>query len=206
MQIDPKYRIIAGMIGGAGVAMLGLQLGLRLQAGAGLGQALWSMARFFTILTNLLMTASFLTIAVTGRRLAYGWMGMLTISMIMVGLVYHLMLAHLFSFSGLRWLTDQAFHTIFPAMMLWFWLMEVTRHEPRTARPFLWLSWPAIYAVYALLRGFAEGRAAYPFMDAAQIGWIAVAGNLALMVLVFTVLAFGLHLTGRAMPLRRDQA
>ena len=204
--MDQKYRITAGLIGAIGLAALGVQLGLRLGRGQSLGPALWSMAGFFTILTNLLMTATMLTIAATGRRLPFGWMSMVTLSMIMVGLVYHTILAQHFSFSGLRWWVDMALHSILPALMLWFWLMETSRNDPRGGQPLWWLLWPAGYAVYALVRGALTGRYPYPFLNLDELGAGAVALNMAGMVAVFAALAYALNAIGQAMPLRAPYA
>ncbi len=202
VQMDPKYRITAGLIGAIGLAALVAQLGLRLQHGQTLLAALWGMAGFFTILTTLLMAATMLTIAITGKRLPFGWMSMLTMSMMMVGLVYHTLLAHHFVFTGLRWWTDHALHSILPAFMLWFWLMETSRHDPRGGWPLLWLGWPAAYALYAMLRGWLTGRYPYPFLNVTHLGLEAVAINLAVLIGAFIVLAFALNLIGQSMPLR----
>ncbi len=204
--MDPKYRITAGLIGAMGLAAILAQLGLRLGRGQELLTALWSMAGFFTILTNALMAATMLRIAVTGQRLSFGWMSMVTLSMIMVGLVYHGLLAHLVAFTGLRWWVDQALHSILPALMLWFWLMETTRHEPRTGQPLTWLIWPVLYAVYAIARGWLSGRYPYPFLNPDRIGWAAVGMNMAGLLVAFAALAYALHIIGRQMPLRDQRA
>lgn len=200
--MDPKYRITAGLIGCIGVLVLGTQITLSLNLGRGPFMTLWALAGFFTILTNVLMAATMLTVAVTGRRLSFGWMTMVTQSMIVVGLVYHLLLAHLFNFSGINWWTDQALHTILPALMLWFWLMETTRHEPRGGQPLLWLIWPAGYAVFAMARGALTGWYPYPFLDIGQLGLGAVAVNMAAIVAAFAVLGYALNALGQRMPLR----
>lgn len=204
--MDPKYRIVAGVIGALGVAALVAQLGLRLGRGQGLLTALWGMAGFFTIVTNALMAGTMLRIAATGQRLSFGWMSMVTLSMIMVGLVYHGLLAHLVAFAGLRWWVDQALHSILPALMLWYWLMETTRHDPREGKPLTWLIWPAAYGVYAIVRGALSGRYPYPFLNVDRLGLAQVALNMAGMVLAFGVLAYALYVVGRAMPLRDQRA
>ncbi len=201
--MDHKYRITAGLIGGIGALALLTQIWLNLaRDGQGLGATLWALAGFFTILTNALMAATLLTIATTGRRLSFGWMTMVTMSMIVVGLVYHLMLAHLYNFSGLTWWTDQAFHSILPALMVWFWLMETTRNAPRGGQPVWWLIWPAGYAAYALGRGALTGWYPYPFLDVGALGAGAVAVNVAGLVLAFAALGVALNAIGQRMPLR----
>lgn len=204
--MDPKYRITAGLIGTIGVIALGSQLGFRLERGQPLGVAVWSMAGFFTILTNVLMAATMLTIAATGRRLSFGWMSMVTLSMIMVGLVYHVLLAQHMSFTGRRWWIDQALHTILPAFMLWYWLMESSRNGVRGGQPLFWLAWPAAYGVYALLRGAIGGRYPYPFLNVATLGMAQVAVNMAILVAFFALFAYLLNAIGRRMPLRSQDA
>lgn len=200
--MDPKYRITAGLIGMIGLTALGAQLGLRLARGESLLVALWGMVGFFTILTNLLMSATMLRIAATGKRLPFGWMSMVTVSMVMVGLVYHTLLAHLFTFTGLRWWIDQALHSILPAFMLWFWLMETSRYEPRGGNPLLWLCWPAAYTLYILLRGTLTGYYPYPFLNIGRIGLAAAVTNMAGLIVAFAALAFVLNIIGQRMPLR----
>ncbi len=201
--MDQKYRITAGLIGAIGALALIAQVGINLaRDGQGLGATLWALAGYFTILTNTLMAASFLTIAASGKRLSFGWMTMLTMSMVVVALVYHIMLAHLYHFTGLNWWTDQAFHTILPALMLWFWLMETTRNPPRGGQPLWWLIWPAGYAVYAMLRGLATGWYPYPFLDLGALGPGPVAINMLGLVAGFAALGFALNALGQRMPLR----
>ncbi|MCC5991409.1 MAG: Pr6Pr family membrane protein [Rhodobacteraceae bacterium] len=204
MPIDPKYRVVAGVIGALGVAALGAQIGLNMARwNMGAIAVIWALAGFFTILTNALMAATMLWIAASGQRAAFGWMSMLTMSMIMVGLVYHLLLAHLYNFAGLAWWTDHAFHTILPALMAWFWLTETARIPPRGGRPLFWLIWPAGYAVYALLRGALSGWYPYPFINAAELGLGALVLNVTGLLAAFAVFAFGLNALGRRMPLRQ---
>jgi len=206
LAMDPKYRIIAGLIGTLAVLALVAHIALR-SSRSGLVSALWWSGGYFTILTAGLTAASFLLIAWTGRRLPYGWMGMLTMSMIMVALVYHVMLAHLFSPQGVRGWTNQAFHTFLPAAILWFWLMEVTRNGPRvTARPLTWIIWPMGYGVYVLVRGAFTGWYPYPFLNVARLGWDGVLPNLAGILAAFVALAYLMDYLGPRMPLRDQRA
>lgn len=201
--MDPKYRITAGLIGGLGALALVTQVGLNMaRDDRGIIAVLWGLAGFFTILTNALMTASFLRIAITGARLSFGWMTMLTMSMIVVGVVYHVLLAPDLTFTGLNWWTDQAFHSLLPALMLWFWLMESTRHAPRDGHVLWWLIWPAGYAVYALVRGLVTGWYPYFFIDIERSGAALVAGYVVGLVAAFAVLGFVLKAIGQRMPLR----
>ncbi len=201
--MDSRFRIIAGVIGLAGAMALATQVTLNVgRSGLGVAPVVWALSGYFTILTNLLVTGSFLWIAVTGRRLSYDWMSMLTTAMILVGVVYHLMLAHLYNFTGLSRVTDQMFHTVMPALTLWFWLMETTRNSPRAGRPLSWLAWPTLFAIAALLRGALSGWYPYPFVDPVAGSWAAVGMALAGFVAATAALALLLNRIGQNMPLR----
>lgn len=203
-KIEPKLRVVAGVICIGGLYALGTQIQLSMSLlGSGPLTALWVLIEYFTILTNILMTATFAVIAVLGRRMPYGWMTLLTLSMIMVGAIYHALLADLRVMAGVAWWVDQTFHTLMPVAMLWFWLTEVTRHNPRNGRPVLWLIWPMAFVVYALVRGTFTGSYPYPFLDVGVLGWFRIGGNVAAMTAIFAALAFALHALGQIMPLRR---
>lgn len=202
MKLDHKYRVVAGCIGALALVALIVQFWLTTLRLGSLRQAVWFLLGYFTILTNMLGAGLFLIMAATGRRLSFSWMSMLTLSMLIVALVYHTLLAHLTTLVGLRWWVDQAFHTIVPAFTLWFWLMDSTRHDPRDGQVTFWLLWPTSYAVYALARGGFTGQYAYPFIDVNALGVPVVLVNMALLVSGFAVLGLALKLLGRAMPLR----
>ncbi len=201
-RIDPKYRIIAGLIGALGLAALATQVWVNAGRAGGLLVVLWGLAGFFTILTNTLVTGSMLLMALTGRRLSYDWMSMLTVSMVAVAVVFHVVLADLFFPAGLRWYTNEAFHTVMPAATVWFWLMETSRNPSRRGQPLRWLIWPALFGAYALTRGALTGWYPYPFLNVLHLGPASVAVNVAWLAAGFLAVSLLLHAIGQRMPLR----
>ena len=200
-RMDPKYRKIAGAIGLLALAALAAQ-SVVLMPGRTLSQVLWRLSGAFTILTNALVAVTMLRVAITGQRASFGWMSMLTMSIIMVGAVYHALLADLRTLTGLAWWADHGLHTLVPVAMAWFWLMEVARVDPRHGRPWLWLLWPMGFLVYALVRGKLTGRYVYPFLNVERIGWDGVALYVLGIGAIFAALAFGMAALGRRMPRR----
>jgi hypothetical protein len=149
----------------------------------GLGPKLWQLAAFFTILTNALLVVHLLAVA-KGWQISASRAAGLLLSMLMVGAVYHLLLAGLWSPQGKAWWVDQGLHSAMPLGYLLWWLA----FAPKTLRwPDLpkWLIWPASYAAYALIRGGLTGFWAYPFLNADALGWPRVALNCALLLLGF---------------------
>lgn len=191
-------RALATLTAATALAAIALQLPLAATAPGRPPDtaAWWWLAGYFTILTNgavtLLMTAT-----AFGARLSARLQGGLVLSILMVGLVYHALLASLWAPEGLAWWTDQMLHTATPVLTLAWWLGFGDRTVKLRDLP-VWLVWPALYAVYALTRGTVTGFWPYPFLDADTLGWPQVALNVAGMVLAFAALGRGLIALARA--------
>jgi hypothetical protein len=144
------------------------------------------MARYFTILTNLLVVVTF---AVISRPLRDGvpapWLAALTLAMVMVGAVYHLLLAHLVDFTGLGWWADHGLHTAVPLVIALWWLVHAPKRRLDYADLPVFALWPAIYCAYALARGSVDGVYPYPFVDLTTLSREAVAVNLAGLLVLF---------------------
>lgn len=161
-----------------------------LEAGLPAGQKLWLMAGFFTILTNLGAAGMMLAVA-KGWKISGSQAAGLVLSITVVGLVYHLILADLWAPEGLAWWADQGLHTGVPlAVLVWWLTFADMRISPRDVPK--WLVWPLAYAGYALIRGAVTGFWPYPFLDADALGVAKLALNIAVLVAVFGVLGLGL--------------
>ena len=156
----------------------------------------WWLAGYFTILTNGAV-AVLMGRCALGAALSARLQGGLVLSIVMVGLVYHAILARLWAPQGLAWWTDQALHTATPLLTLAWWLGFGDRRVGLRDLP-SWLTWPAAYAAYALVRGTLTGFWPYPFLDADTLGWPRVALNVTGMVLAFALLGVGLIALARA--------
>jgi len=147
---------------------------------------LWDMARYFTILTHVLVAVTWAAIS-SPRRIGAPapWLAALTLSVLMVGAVYHLVLAPLITFTGLGWWADHGMHTISPLAMAIWWLA----HAPKRRLDYIDLPvfaiWPSVYAAYALARGAWEGAYPYPFIDLTAQSGATVAMNMAMLLVVF---------------------
>jgi hypothetical protein len=150
----------------------------------------WWLAGYFTILTNL-GVALMMAATALGHRLSPRTLGGTVVSIVMVGLVYHAILARLWAPQGLAWWADQGLHSAVPLLALGWWLGFGDKRVSLRDLPF-WLIWPAAYLAYALIRGALTGFWPYPFLDADQLGWPLVAANVVSMVLAFAALGLGL--------------
>jgi hypothetical protein len=190
------------------VALLSLAAQARVSWGllgdtATAGRLLWLMAGYFTILSNALAALVLGRAALTGVPVAPVPAGALALSLGLVGIVYHLLLAGLWAPVGLAFWADQGLHNAMPALVvLWWWFLADKRGLRATA-PLGWLAWPAAYLVYALIRGGLTRWYPYPFLDLAALGPGAVALNLAGLLLALG--AAGTAMLGLA-RWRRGQA
>jgi hypothetical protein len=157
-----------------------------LDMGLATGQKLWLMAGFFTILTNLGVAAAMLAVA-KGWKISGSQAAGLVLSILVVALIYHLILADLWAPQGLAWWADQGLHSGVPlAMLVWWLTFADMRISPRDVPK--WLVWPLAYAGYALIRGAATGFWPYPFLDAATLGLPRLALNITVLVALFWTL------------------
>ena len=172
---------LAGLMLGAGA--LGLQAGLvipmQMQRGDSMPRALVFFFSFFTILTNLAAVLVYYAALAGWRRLsAPGVRTMIAAYIFVVMVVYHLILAPLWSPQGWWLVADHALHTAAPLLYIAWWLSGPHPRLLRYGRLWLMLLPPLAYGGYALLRGAVSGRYPYPFLDASALGYPAVAINL----------------------------
>jgi len=110
-------------------------------------------------------------------------------AIIIVGVVYHLILASLWSPEGINLVVDTMLHTVLPIAFVGFWLRSIPRGAVALAHIPGWIGYPAGYAVYVFIRGELVGEYPYPFIDVAAIGYGAALRNAVGIAVVFVALA-----------------
>lgn len=187
----PAMRKGAGLIAVTAFAAIVLQFGLNVSDGETPIEAAWGLARYFTILTNILVGGTFALIAL-GKGMSWRWLLCLCAAIAGVGLVYHTLLSHLLSQQGWEIVADQGVHTVVPILcVLWFVLFAPVR-ALRWRDAFWVVIWPTAYCVYALLRGAATNAYPYPFVDRTQLDDVTLAINIVGLTGFFLVLGFAL--------------
>lgn len=193
-----RRRLItsAAVLGWAG---LGIQLYLiffaRLSVGASLLGGLVSFFSYFTVITNTLV-AVVLTCAVTHRESAarqwflQPWVSSgIAVSIAVVALAYSILLRHLWHPQGWQFIADELLHDVMPLLFLAYWWLCVPKGTLRLKHLPLWLIYPLVYFVYALLRGHLLGAYAYPFIDVALLGYPQVFVNAGGILVGFVLIA-----------------
>lgn len=151
--------------------------------------ASWSLLRYFTILTNIVLAVVFTGVALGKPRFgAPSLLGGVVLAILLVGVVYILLLQGSVELSGGgAKLANFLMHYVTPFVAPLFWLGYTPKGALSRRDPWIWALFPLVYFVYALVRGRIEGRYAYPFMDVARIGWTHTGINAAMIALGFVL-------------------
>jgi hypothetical protein len=185
-------RVYAAVGASLGWFALALQLYLMLvqDPTAMLGVVITYLS-FFTILTNILVALVFTAAAL---RPAAAWGQLLLRSSVqastavyiaIVGMVYQLLLRHLWNPQGAQWVADVLLHSIIPVGYVFYWWLFAPRDELSWKNAIGWLVFPGVYLVYTLARGAVSGLYPYPFVDVTALGYGGVLARSAGLMLVF---------------------
>ena len=177
---------------------LALQMAIVIQKmtgeGASVGDAIWRFFGFFTILTNVAVAVQATAAAASGpsRRLNNPVLRLsVATSILIVGLIYSIALRSLWQPTGWQAVADHALHDATPVLYLLTWIL--LPHGQLCWVSALWAIVPAFgYFIYALLRGAADGWYAYWFMDPTALPPVQMAANVAMLLLVFLLVALAL--------------
>lgn len=182
---------------------IAVQLHATFELTGSLAQSLWVIARYFTILTNLLLAVVMSGIAL--GRPGFGspvLVGGATLAIVLVGAVYMTLLRGMVELSGGALLADFLLHKVTPVLTLLFWLLLADKRGLRWRDPILWSIYPLIYLIYALVRGGIEQKYPYPFIDVARIGLPQALANSVAIAAVFLIVGFALVVFGRLLAPR----
>jgi len=161
---------------------------------------LWTLARFFTIISNLAVAIAMTAVAL-GRRVSPFMLVGLTLAVLLVGIVYRTLLAGLHPLSGPALVANTLLHDISPLAMTTYWLLFVPRGSLKWSAPWRWSLFPVVYFFYVLGRGQIDHRYPYPFIDVGKLGWLQVGLNAAGIALGFILAGFLLVWIDRWRPL-----
>jgi hypothetical protein len=159
------------------------------------GLRAWDMLRYYTILTNILVVG-LLGLAALGRPVSANQLATITVSIIMVGIIYRLLLAPAVPKPAPDWYPDFFMHVAVPVLVPMWWLAYGDK-TLRLRDLWVWLSLPALYCTYALIRGWITGSYPYFFFDVGQFGLIRVLLNCLGLVAVFGLCGGALWLVAR---------
>ena len=184
-----RARVMAFLIACISAASLAAIFLYNMQTGRYGSEAvtLWAMARFFTILTHVLVVLTFLTAAFRREGIGAPWGAALTLAIVLVGAVYHALLRGIVEFTGLGLWADWGLHGVVPVAVLLWWIAFAPKRRLDYGDLPMFIMWPCVYVAYALGRGASDGTYPYPFMDVGDLGPAVVATNLAGLVIALLI-------------------
>ena len=198
-------RAIAGviaLIGWVGLAVQLCALTDQVESAAG---AVWVMLRFFTITTNVIAAVVFTGLAL--GRLAFrspSLLGLMTLSILFVGVVYIVLLRGLLELSGGAATANMILHYIVPTLTLLFWLLFAPKGALKWRDPVLWAVYPLVYFAYALVRGASDGKYPYPFMDIPKVGWASALTTVGIILVAYLLVGTVFVWLGRLLDLQSE--
>jgi len=133
----------------------------------------------------------------TGRTLSQKVLVPLVAAIVGVGLIYHIMLANLWSPQGLTMIADQGVHTLVQLLTFIWWIVFSTISEVSWKDSLRVILWPLAYVTYAISRAVWSGFYPYPFLNLTELGVTRLAVNVIALSLVFIFLGIMLLLIAR---------
>ncbi|PTQ08549.1 hypothetical protein CLG96_15235 [Sphingomonas oleivorans] len=187
---DRRERAVAAIIAATAWGGLSVQFIVVEQRLGSMLAALWRLAGYFTVTTNLAVAILFAAVAAGSPRVRKPLLfAGLALCMALVGIVYEVALRHVLNPRGLQSVADLLLHDLGPILVVLFWFFFAPKGRMRLRDPWLIALYPIAYLIYALIRGVATGRYAYPFIDVERIGWALTAANAAIIAACFLTVA-----------------
>jgi len=151
----------------------------------------WVLLRFFTILTNAIVSYVLIMAAIRGHWRSFSLLTGATLWISLVGVIYHIMLAAEHNPEGIAAVTNHVHHTFVPAGTFLIWILARPRALIPIKAPFVWLIFPLAYTAYMVGRAELTGDVyPYEFSDPTKVGWKGFFISQTVLLCVFLGLGF----------------
>lgn len=215
MKHTKNFAALLALVGGLALVVQSvLTVSHHMVEGRSLGFGVVMYTGYFTITTNALCALIALAFSpwfAADRRFATlrePWVvTCATASIVMVGLVYHLLLSRLFHQQGVQAICNAVLHYTIPPLFPILWWFAVPRNSLVWSDAWRVLSYPLGYLVYVVARGEATGLYPYFFIDVPRIGYAQALLNAAGLSVVFIAAgALLIAIKGTMRPASADDA
>lgn len=215
MKHIKNFAALLALVGGLALVVQSvLTVSHHMDEGRSLGFGVVMYTGYFTITTNALCALIALAFSpwfAADRRFATlrePWVvTCATASIVMVGLVYHLLLSRLFHQQGVQAICNAVLHYTIPPLFPILWWFAVPRNSLVWSDAWRVLSYPLGYLVYVVARGEATGLYPYFFIDVPRIGYAQALLNAAGLSVVFIAAgALLIAIKGTMRPASADDA
>lgn len=201
--MDRALAALGLVVGLAGLAaQVAWSVPAYVEAGRSVPGAIVAILGYFTILTNIAALLVYLA-ALAGRPALLarpGARAAVAMSIAVVCIVYHFVLASLWQPQGLLLFADTTLHYATPLLYLVWWLAFGRSGTSRWTDLPWWLTYPLAYLAYALANGALTGVYPYPFIDVGAEGVANVAISVGIMLALFAVVGLVVICADRMLP------
>ena len=171
--LKPYMRVVTALVGIASLIATALLIYiLEPVEGAGAdgvrshGSVALALSRYFTILTNTIISYLLLAAAIRGYWKSWSLYTGATVWIVLVGVIYHYMLAAMHNPTGPAAITNHIHHSFIPVAAFIIWLVTRPRDYIDAKAPLYWLIFPFLYTLYTIARVEIFGDIyPYPFAD-----------------------------------------
>lgn len=182
-----KIRILSGI--GAAVSFSGLALQSYINFNRGLQEGenpyleVAQMLGFMTIWSNILVFLVFSAATSANSNKLFVFLrhpalrSATALYITLVGLVYHLLLSHIYNPVGLGFYSNGLLHYIVPAGYFIYWIVSGQKVRLPYLTSITWIAFPLVYTLFILAKGFFTQYYPYPFFDVNQWGYLSVLTN-----------------------------
>lgn len=150
---------------------------------------------YFTILTNILVASYFTVLPLKRENGIFRFLSRsavltaITVYITVVGSVYQILLRHLWTPTGLQFISDELLHSFIPLYVVIYWSKFANKNELEWNQIPGWLIYPFFYLVFILFRGSLSGFYPYPFIDVGKLGYGNVILNSAGLLLALSLVS-----------------
>jgi hypothetical protein len=200
MTATQRYATALAVLGWAALVAQGwISIDRHITLGNGAAYGVMMYTGYFTILTNAFCAMVATSIAL-GPQASANWrwwrqpanITAAAVSILLVGVVYHLLLRKIHHPVGLEYACNIALHYLVPPLFLVLWWRAVPRGALVWRDAWVAFAFPAAYAVYVFARGEIAGVYPYPFFDVLKIGYGAALLNAAGLSVAFVVVGLAM--------------
>ncbi|MDP4142861.1 MAG: Pr6Pr family membrane protein [Bacillota bacterium] len=186
------FRLFFGVLGLMGIMFM-LINGTIGKAGMDL---LWTVENCFSMFTtqsNAMVSILFIMLFLYRDKEKPAFLqahvkGAVTLYITVTGIIFNLFLRNLIHPQGVDVYSNLILHYIMPAAAIADWIFGYNKGDFRWKYALYWLSYPVTYLIFTLIRGRFTTFYPYPFINAANLGYLGVIRNSILLSIFFILL------------------
>ena len=149
--------------------------------------------RYFTVQSNFIVFGYFLLIVLfpkIDQNKYHAFFGGVQIYIFITMSVFFIFLERIYNPTGLSLIGSIFSHYITPLLVITFFVLNREDYDFKIKHLLLWITYPLIYLLFAIVHGFITDDFLYPFFQVSEIGILGLIVSILSLISLFTVLSF----------------